>query len=56
MLTRLFGNIVELELDFIEVNPFQPRTSFNEEQLRELASSIREFGGYSAHHSAQTGL
>src|SRR5699024_3865216 len=27
-----------------EVNPFQPRTSFNEESLRELASSIKELG------------
>ena len=41
---KVVGNIVELELDFIEVNPFQPRTSFNEEHLRELASSIRELG------------
>ncbi|MCC8361399.1 ParB/RepB/Spo0J family partition protein [Salinimicrobium sediminilitoris] len=41
---KLVGHIVELELDAIEVNPFQPRTSFNEESLRELASSIRELG------------
>ncbi len=41
---KVVGNIIELELDFIEVNPFQPRTSFNEESLRELASSIRELG------------
>lgn len=41
---KVVGNIVELELSTIEVNPFQPRTSFNEEQLRELASSIRELG------------
>ena len=41
---KVVGNIVELELDNIEVNPFQPRTSFNEETLRELASSIRELG------------
>ena len=41
---KVVGNIVELELDFIEMNPFQPRTSFNEETLRELASSIRELG------------
>ncbi|NND62313.1 MAG: ParB/RepB/Spo0J family partition protein [Flavobacteriaceae bacterium] len=41
---QVVGNIVELELDAIEVNPFQPRTSFNEETLRELASSIRELG------------
>jgi len=41
---KVVGNIVELELDAIEVNPFQPRTSFNEETLRELASSIKELG------------
>ena len=41
---KVVGNIVELELDVIEVNPFQPRTSFNEETLRELATSIRELG------------
>ena len=41
---KLVGHIVELELSSIEVNPFQPRTSFNEESLRELASSIRELG------------
>lgn len=41
---KVVGNIVELELDRIEVNPFQPRTQFNEESLRELASSIKELG------------
>ncbi len=41
---KLVGHIVELDLGSIEVNPFQPRTSFNEESLRELASSIRELG------------
>lgn len=41
---KLVGHIIELELTAIEVNPFQPRTSFNEESLRELASSIRELG------------
>jgi ParB family chromosome partitioning protein len=41
---KVVGNIVELDLKDIEVNPFQPRTSFNEETLRELASSIRELG------------
>ena len=41
---KAVGNIVELEIDSIEVNPFQPRTNFNEETLRELASSIRELG------------
>lgn len=41
---QVVGNIVELELSRIEVNPFQPRTSFNEEALKELASSIKELG------------
>jgi len=41
---KVVGSIVELELAHIEVNPFQPRSSFNEEQLEELASSIRELG------------
>lgn len=41
---KLVGHIVELEMSSIEVNPFQPRTSFNEDSLKELASSIRELG------------
>lgn len=41
---KVIGNIVELDLDTIEFNPFQPRTNFNEESLKELASSIRELG------------
>ncbi|AXG70339.1 putative chromosome-partitioning protein ParB [Kordia sp. SMS9] len=41
---QVVGNIVELSVDTIEVNPFQPRTNFNEESLRELASSIKELG------------
>ncbi len=41
---KLVGNILEIELEAISVNPFQPRTNFNEEALRELASSIKELG------------
>jgi ParB family transcriptional regulator, chromosome partitioning protein len=41
---KVIGNIIELDIDSIEVNPFQPRTNFNEESLRELASSIKELG------------
>lgn len=41
---KVIGTIVELDIHTIEVNPFQPRTSFNEENLRELASSIKELG------------
>ncbi len=41
---ELVGNIVELEVASIEVNPYQPRTNFNEEALQELAASIKELG------------
>ena len=41
---QLVGNIVEIDLDTIEVSPFQPRSNFNEEHLQELASSIKELG------------
>jgi len=41
---KVVGNILEISLDAIEVNPYQPRTYFDEESLRELASSIRELG------------
>lgn len=41
---KVVGNIVELDIEAIEVNPFQPRTNFNEETLKELASSIKELG------------
>ena len=36
--------INEIDIDQIEVNPFQPRKNFDEESLQELASSIREVG------------
>jgi ParB family chromosome partitioning protein len=36
--------INEIEIEKIEVNPYQPRKNFDEESLRELASSIREIG------------
>jgi ParB family chromosome partitioning protein len=41
---KLVGSIIELELGLIDVNPYQPRTYFDEESLRELASSIKELG------------
>ncbi len=41
---KLVGSIVEIELDAIAVNPFQPRTNFSEEALKELAGSIKELG------------
>ncbi|MDP5230166.1 MAG: ParB/RepB/Spo0J family partition protein [Cellulophaga sp.] len=41
---KVVGNIIELDLVAIEMNPFQPRSNFNDEALQELASSIRELG------------
>jgi ParB family chromosome partitioning protein len=41
---KIVGNVIDLSLTDIDMNPFQPRTSFNEEQLKELASSIKELG------------
>ena len=38
------GAIANLELDKIEVNPFQPRNNFEVEALQELADSIKEQG------------
>jgi len=38
------GSINEVEIDNIELNPFQPRSRVNEEGLVELASSIKELG------------
>ncbi|MBR2002528.1 MAG: ParB/RepB/Spo0J family partition protein [Firmicutes bacterium] len=44
MLQLKKGNRVELAVDQIYVNPDQPRKIFEEEELEELSSSIREFG------------
>jgi len=41
---KVVGNIIELDINTIEINPFQPRTNFNEETLQELAKSIKEVG------------
>lgn len=41
---QVVGSIMEIPLSQIEVNPYQPRTHFGEEELEELASSIRELG------------
>lgn len=38
------GSITQLDVSQIEANPFQPRTHFEEESLRELAESIHEMG------------
>lgn len=35
------GAVAELNIDFIEANPFQPRTDFDNDALNELAESIK---------------
>ena len=34
---KVVGNIVKLDIESIEVNPFQPRTNFNEESLKRIS-------------------
>jgi ParB family chromosome partitioning protein len=41
---KVIGNIIDLPLENITNNPFQPRTHFNEETLKELSISIKELG------------
>lgn len=38
------ASILEIPLEYIEANPFQPRSSFDNELLEELAESIRVLG------------
>ena len=38
------NDIVEIHLEEIRSNPYQPRKSFNEESIKELADSIKEYG------------
>lgn len=38
------GGIINLPVDALEPNPVQPRKNFEDESLRELCSSIEEFG------------
>jgi len=38
------GSVCKIKLNTIQVNPFQPRTHFNKEALKELALSIKELG------------
>lgn len=38
------ASIMEIPLEYIEANPFQPRSSFNNELLEELADSIKTLG------------
>jgi ParB family chromosome partitioning protein len=39
-----FGGVLEVPLDLISTNPYQPRKGFNEDKLKDLAASIKEHG------------
>lgn len=41
---KISGPIFHVEIEKIILNPYQPRKDFDEESLRELGMSIREFG------------
>jgi len=43
-LDQLIGSVIDLDLNRIIANPFQPRTHFNEEALEELSQSVKELG------------
>ena len=40
----IIGSIVDLPIEKISNNPFQPRTHFNEESIKELSTSIKQLG------------
>jgi len=42
--SKASASIMEVDIVDIEANPWQPRTSFDEEKLNELAISIKEIG------------
>ena len=41
---QVIGQIIELPIDQVKVNPFQPRTNFENEKINELANSIDQLG------------
>ncbi|MEP0549016.1 MAG: ParB/RepB/Spo0J family partition protein [Rhodothermales bacterium] len=41
---RLLGRVAELDVEAIRPNPYQPRETFNEQALDELAASISQLG------------
>jgi ParB family transcriptional regulator, chromosome partitioning protein len=42
--SRHDGSVFHIEVEKIRPNPYQPRREFDDDELRELAASIREFG------------
>lgn len=43
-LIKVAGSISEIDINQIEVNPFQPRIDFDQDTLQELAASISQLG------------
>ena len=43
-LIKVAGSVSEIQINQIEVNPFQPRIDFDQESLQELATSISQLG------------
>jgi len=41
---KIIGNVIDLPIDQINLNPFQPRTNFENEKIIELAKSIKQLG------------
>ena len=41
---EVIGGVIEIDMEAIDVNPYQPRTHFDEESLHELAESIKALG------------
>ncbi|VTP88211.1 Uncharacterised protein [Sphingobacterium daejeonense] len=48
------GSINFIKVDQISINPFQPRTDFDETALRELSESIEVSGFNTAYHCASS--
>jgi len=44
MMKEILGSVIEIPIDKIRTNPYQPRTQFDEDALKELADSIRQLG------------
>ncbi|GJM81441.1 hypothetical protein HMSSN139_39370 [Paenibacillus sp. HMSSN-139] len=45
--------VIEIPLNQLRANPYQPRKTFDEEAIRELAESIRQAWGYSTDYCTQ---
>ncbi|MGC6495739.1 MAG: ParB/RepB/Spo0J family partition protein, partial [Flavobacteriales bacterium] len=43
-LIKVAGSISEIDIEQIEINPFQPRIEFDRDALQELAASITQLG------------